>query len=137
LKIIHTGFAKVASMKLFLSFFPLMVDAIFKVYRDAWAFSVLWIWRYLNQLCRVTDSNSCKMGRGVSSGGGQSSLGYLFGGDEATKPADKPAPVQKTAPPSSVDNKLKDIPAGIESSKASIRIEGQNGNFLTVSMHGQ
>jgi protein SPIRAL1 and related proteins len=77
------------------------------------------------------------MGRGVSSGGGQSSLGYLFGGDEATKPADKPAPVQKTTPPSSVDNKLKDIPAGIESSKASIRIEGQNGNFLTVSMHGQ
>ncbi|KAK3136643.1 hypothetical protein QOZ80_5BG0439920 [Eleusine coracana subsp. coracana] len=69
------------------------------------------------------------MGRGVSSGGGQSSLGYLFGGGEAPKPAEKPAPVQKTKPPPSVD---KDIPAGIESSKASTRIEGQNcGNFLS------
>ncbi|XP_062204549.1 protein SPIRAL1-like 3 [Phragmites australis] len=73
------------------------------------------------------------MGRGVSSGGGQSSLGYLFGGDEAPKSAEKPAPVQKPAPPSSAQ-KLKDIPAGIESSKANnyIRAEGQNcGNFLT------
>jgi protein SPIRAL1 and related proteins len=77
------------------------------------------------------------MGRGVSSGGGQSSLGYLFGGDGAPKPAEKPAPVQKPTPLSSVDNKLKDIPAGIESSKASIRIEGQNcGNFLSVSIQG-
>ncbi|TVU50151.1 hypothetical protein EJB05_01508 [Eragrostis curvula] len=73
------------------------------------------------------------MGRGVSSGGGKSSLDYLFGGDEAPKPAEKPAPVQKPTPPSSAE-KLKDIPAGIKSSKANnyIRAEGQNcGNFLT------
>ncbi|KAF0889558.1 hypothetical protein E2562_028653 [Oryza meyeriana var. granulata] len=51
------------------------------------------------------------MGRGVSSGGGQSSLGYLFGGDEAPKSAERPAPVQKPAPSSSAE-KLKEIPAG-------------------------
>lgn len=76
------------------------------------------------------------MGRGVSSGGGQSSLGYLFGGDEAPKSAEKPAPVQKPTPPSSAE-KLKDIPAGIQSSKSNnyMRAEGQNcGNFLTVSI---
>ncbi|KAF8646317.1 hypothetical protein HU200_065893 [Digitaria exilis] len=75
------------------------------------------------------------MGRGVSSGGGQSSLGYLFGGDEAPKSAGKPAPVQKPTPPSSAE-KLKDIPAGIQSSKSNnyMRAEGQNcGNFLTVT----
>uniref|UniRef100_A0A0D9XZK8 DUF4057 domain-containing protein n=1 Tax=Leersia perrieri TaxID=77586 RepID=A0A0D9XZK8_9ORYZ len=68
-----------------------------------------------------------------SYGGGQSSLGYLFGGDEAPKSADKPAPVQKPAPSSSAE-KLKEIPAGIQSSKANnyMRAEGQNcGNFLT------
>ena len=73
------------------------------------------------------------MGRGVSSGGGQSSLGYLFGGDEAPKSAEKPKPVQKPTPPSSAE-KLKEIPAGIQSSKANnyYRSEGQNcGNFLT------
>lgn len=78
-----------------------------------------------------------KMGRGVSSGGGQSSLGYLFGGGEAPKSAEKPAPVQKPAPSSSAE-KLKEIPAGIQSSKANnyMRAEGQNcGNFLTVSVH--
>ncbi|XP_042502358.1 protein SPIRAL1-like 2 [Macadamia integrifolia] len=37
------------------------------------------------------------MGRGVSSGGGQSSLGYLFGSGEAPKPAAKQAePAQPT-----------------------------------------
>jgi SPIRAL1-like protein len=80
--------------------------------------------------------NFDKMGRGVSSGGGQSSLGYLFGSDEAPKPAEKPAP-QKPTPPSSAE-RLKDIPAGIQSSKSNnyIRAEGQNcGNFLTVSIH--
>ena len=78
-----------------------------------------------------------KMGRGVSCGGGQSSLGYLFGGGEAPKSAEKPAPVQKPAPSSSAE-KLKEIPAGIQSSKANnyMRAEGQNcGNFLTVSVH--
>ncbi|CAN6329149.1 unnamed protein product, partial [Urochloa humidicola] len=74
-----------------------------------------------------------KMGRGVSSGGGQSSLGYLFGSDGAPKSAEKPAPVQKPMPPSTAE-KLKDIPAGIQSSRSNnyIRAEGQNcGNFLT------
>ena len=72
------------------------------------------------------------MGRGVSSGGGQSSLGYLFGGDEPPKSAEKPKPVQKPTPPSSAE-KLKEIPAGIQSSKAtnSYRSESQNrGNFI-------
>ncbi|RRT66164.1 hypothetical protein B296_00036828 [Ensete ventricosum] len=56
------------------------------------------------------------MGRGVSSEGGQSSLGYLFGGSEAFKPAsDDAAPVQKSAPPSPIN---KEIPAGIQSSQA-------------------
>ncbi|CAL4906515.1 unnamed protein product [Urochloa decumbens] len=75
------------------------------------------------------------MGRGVSSGGGQSSLGYLFGSDEAPKSAEKPAPVQKPTPLSTAE-KLKDIPAGIQSSRSNnyMRAEGQNcGNFLTLS----
>lgn len=38
-----------------------------------------------------------KMGRGVSSGGGQSSLGYLFGGNEA--PAPKPAAARNVEAP--------------------------------------
>ncbi|RZS28560.1 hypothetical protein BHM03_00062183 [Ensete ventricosum] len=74
------------------------------------------------------------MGRGVSSEGGQSSLGYLFGGSEAFKPAsDDAAPVQKPAPPSPIN---KEIPAGIQSSQAKkhcYRADGQNcGNFITV-----
>jgi protein SPIRAL1 and related proteins len=76
------------------------------------------------------------MGRGISSGGGQSSLGYLFGSDEAPKSYEKPAPVQKPTPPSSAE-RLKDIAAGIQSSKSNNykRSEGQNcGNFLTVSI---
>ncbi|AQK39926.1 Nitrilase-associated protein [Zea mays] len=74
------------------------------------------------------------MGRGISSGGGQSSLGYLFGSDEAPKSFEKPAPVQKPTPPSSAE-RLKDIAAGIQSSKSNNykRSEGQNcGNFLTL-----
>ena len=74
------------------------------------------------------------MGRGVSSGGGQSSLGYLFGGGEAPKSAsDDAAPVQKPAPPPPPINK--EIPAGIQSSQAKncYRADGQNcGNFITV-----
>nr|GEY76585.1 hypothetical protein [Tanacetum cinerariifolium] len=45
------------------------------------------------------------MGRGVSSGGGQSSLGYLFGGDAETNtqpppplPAEKPSDAATTEP---------------------------------------
>lgn len=79
------------------------------------------------------------MGRGVSYGGGQSSLGYLFGSGEA--PAPKPATnnaqpeVQAVndAPPSKPVEAPKSIdpnkPAGINSHST----EGQNtGNFITV-----
>ncbi|WOK98464.1 protein SPIRAL1-like 3 [Canna indica] len=72
-----------------------------------------------------------KMGRGVSSGGGQSSLGYLFGGGEAPKSVtDNAAPVEKPAPPPTIN---KEIPAGIQSSQAKnyYRADGQNGNFIT------
>lgn len=86
------------------------------------------------------------MGRGVSSGGGQSSLGYLFGGNEA--PAPKPAaanveaPPRNSAPPATVAVADKSsaaapsIPAGIQGSQKNnnyFRADGQNtGNFLTV-----
>ena len=79
------------------------------------------------------------MGRGVSYGGGQSSLGYLFGSGEA--PAPKPATnnaqpeVQAVndVPPSKPVDAPKTIdpnkPAGINSHST----EGQNtGNFITV-----
>ncbi|KAG1366771.1 Protein SPIRAL1-like 1 [Cocos nucifera] len=71
------------------------------------------------------------MGRGVSSGGGQSSLGYLFGNGEAPKPAAEPAP--KPTPPPAVDNS-KQVPAGIQGSQTNnyFRADGQNsGNFIT------
>ncbi|KAK7307049.1 hypothetical protein VNO77_39765 [Canavalia gladiata] len=75
------------------------------------------------------------MGRGVSSGGGQSSLGYLFGSGEAPKPAANNAqpegqtinnePPSKPAATQPIDpNK----PAGINSHST----DGQNtGNFIT------
>lgn len=79
------------------------------------------------------------MGRGVSSGGGQSSLNYLFGSGEAPKPSTKDAEAslsdvqavnhspKPSAAPKSVDVS-KQIPAGINSTATS----GQNtGNFLT------
>ena len=88
------------------------------------------------------------MGRGVSSGGGQSSLGYLFGSGEApapkpatnnvqAPPVEKPAPVshaipEKAAAPST--DAPKQIPAGIQGSQKNnyYRADGQNtGNFLT------
>ncbi|KAL1355942.1 hypothetical protein HN51_007926 [Arachis hypogaea] len=78
------------------------------------------------------------MGRGVSSGGGQSSLGYLFGSGEgeALKPAPKNSqpeaqtvndvPPPKPAPPKITIDPNK--PAGINSNS----IDGQNtGNFIT------
>ncbi|MBA0707687.1 hypothetical protein Golax_019716 [Gossypium laxum] len=87
------------------------------------------------------------MGRGVSSGGGQSSLGYLFGSGESPKPTPKnvnPSTgtvnevpqtqnevVKETPPPAVVP---KDIPAGIPGNNANnyFRADGQNcGNFLT------
>uniref|UniRef100_A0A2P2JAL5 Protein SPIRAL1-like 1 isoform X1 n=1 Tax=Rhizophora mucronata TaxID=61149 RepID=A0A2P2JAL5_RHIMU len=88
------------------------------------------------------------MGRGVSSGGGQSSLGYLFGSGEAPKPAasngqaapieGQVAPIEGQAanngapsrpavasPPVDVS---KQLPAGINSNSS----DGQNtGNFIT------
>ncbi|XP_020217502.1 protein SPIRAL1-like 1 [Cajanus cajan] len=80
------------------------------------------------------------MGRGVSSGGGQSSLGYLFGSGEAPAPAPKPAtnaaqpevqavndvpPSKPAVAPKTIDpNKA----AGINSHST----DGQNtGNFIT------
>ncbi|KAJ7943330.1 Protein SPIRAL1-like [Quillaja saponaria] len=86
------------------------------------------------------------MGRGVSSGGGQSSLGYLFGSGEAPKPAtnntpaaptkvqavdDVPPPKPAASPPVVIN---KEIPAGIHSTSSNnyMRADGQNtGNFLT------
>ncbi|KAF8378572.1 hypothetical protein HHK36_029917 [Tetracentron sinense] len=87
------------------------------------------------------------MGRGVSSGGGQSSLGYLFGSGEAPKPTTNSAqaaqnqvqaanngPSQNsTADSQSADNSKK-IPAGIQGKPANnyFRADGQNsGNFIT------
>lgn len=94
------------------------------------------------------------MGRGVSSGGGQSSLGYLFGSGEPPKPAAAGAPrsqappaenngaPQKTAsvttpapaPPAPSLDVTKQVPAGIQGNKTNnyFRADGQNsGNFLT------
>ncbi|KAF6171417.1 hypothetical protein GIB67_009558 [Kingdonia uniflora] len=85
------------------------------------------------------------MGRGVSSGGGQSSLGYLFGGGESPKPT---APASQNVAPPAADNVplkqptatlerteiSKDIPAGIQEKAANnyFRADGQNtGNFIT------
>lgn len=85
------------------------------------------------------------MGRGVSAGGGQSSLGYLFGSGEAPKPAVNSASAETQPPPPSttrpktVAPKPVDItkqgPAGLNSNSANnyMRADGQNsGNFLTV-----
>ncbi|XP_059670461.1 protein SPIRAL1-like 3 [Cornus florida] len=96
------------------------------------------------------------MGRGVSAGGGQSSLGYLFGGGETTstppaaqnqgksvnaEPSPKPAAAQnqgkgsntepspKSASASQpVENNGKQIPAGIPGNKVNnyFRADGQN-----------
>ncbi|KAI7753546.1 hypothetical protein M8C21_032289 [Ambrosia artemisiifolia] len=77
------------------------------------------------------------MNRGVSSGGGQSSLSYLFGGDEAPKPAQKatrsetPAANNVTA---AKPDATKQIPAGIQGNPSNnyFRADGQNtGNFIT------
>ncbi|KAK8933999.1 putative pentatricopeptide repeat-containing protein [Platanthera zijinensis] len=73
------------------------------------------------------------MGRGVSSGGGQSSLGYLFGSGEPSKSAgDNPNPAPTPAA-AAVDNS-KQIPAGIPGNTTNnyFRADGQNtGNFIT------
>ncbi|GJX32377.1 SPIRAL1-like protein 2 [Tanacetum coccineum] len=93
------------------------------------------------------------MGRGVSSGGGQSSLNYLFGSNDP-KPATAKTetvvaapppvkhvhvPVVNEPPPKPTEivpqpDDTNKIPAGIQGSQANnyFRAEGQNtGNFLT------
>lgn len=86
------------------------------------------------------------MGRGVSAGGGQSSLGYLFGGGEA--PNAPPAapnsarptnadPSPKTASGSQPAEVPKQIPAGTQRNNTNNyqRTDGQNcGNFITVQL---
>ncbi|XP_010470896.1 PREDICTED: protein SPIRAL1-like 2 [Camelina sativa] len=83
------------------------------------------------------------MGRGVSAGGGQSSLGYLFGSGEAPKPVavnkdpaetqiSAPSPPPQAAAPKAVDS-TKQVPAGLNSNSSNnyMRSEGQNtGNFI-------
>lgn len=92
------------------------------------------------------------MGRGVSAGGGQSSLGYLFGSGEAPKPSQNNANTTtitttttnaaaavnnvevvnhtpKCRPASEPVDVSKQIPAGINSSTSSTQ---NTGNFLTV-----
>ncbi|KAI9153242.1 hypothetical protein LWI28_008260 [Acer negundo] len=85
---------------------------------------------------------SHSMGRGVSAGGGQSSLGYLFGNGETANNVQAPqnkgqtadnAPFQK---PSTVSSQPRDkqIPAGVHGNLTNnyIRADGQNcGNFIT------
>ncbi|CAD6253045.1 unnamed protein product [Miscanthus lutarioriparius] len=77
-------------------------------------------------------------GRGVSYGGGQSSLSYLFGGGGGDEPAaaveqraQQPAPAAAAA---ADGEKQKGIPAGVRGSQTNnyFRAQGQNcGNFLT------
>ncbi|EPS57931.1 hypothetical protein M569_16887, partial [Genlisea aurea] len=91
------------------------------------------------------------MGRGVSSGGGQSSLGYLFGsgespksstvakaGESAAAPQDvkpatskEPSPKPNAIPPQPVDAS-KQIAAGIHSNTTNNYFNGQNTcNFIS------
>lgn len=82
-------------------------------------------------------------GRGVSAGGGQSSLGYLFGGGETTitpqaaktrgEGSNNGTPQQSAAPSQPVDE-IKPIPAGNNRTTNNyLRKDGQNcGNFITV-----
>ncbi|URD76806.1 hypothetical protein MUK42_07498 [Musa troglodytarum] len=86
-------------------------------------------------MLKFIDFASCQDGSRVSSGGGQSSLGYLFGGDEAPKSTgESAAPAHNPAPPPPVENS-KQIPAGIQGSLPNNyhRADGQNtGNFITL-----
>eukprot|EP00250_Pteridium_aquilinum_P008506 c18000_g1_i1 orf=330-686(+) len=54
------------------------------------------------------------MGRGVSSGGGQSSLGYLFGSDEPAKPSATGARVSATPAVKEVPSPATQVPAGLD-----------------------
>ncbi|CAL4986413.1 unnamed protein product [Urochloa decumbens] len=79
-------------------------------------------------------------GRGVSYGGGQSSLSYLFGGGGEEAPAAPAKPEQRAAAAAPEQRaghdseKVKGIPAGVRGSQTNnyFRAQGQNcGNFLT------
>ncbi|GAB2279905.1 hypothetical protein Dimus_014540 [Dionaea muscipula] len=80
------------------------------------------------------------MGRGVSCGGGQSSLGYLFGSGETTnngtgttaRPTlDDSKPITSSPPPQLTDcERAAGTPGNLANNY--IRAEGQNrGNFIT------
>ncbi|KAH6803045.1 SPIRAL1-like1 [Perilla frutescens var. frutescens] len=81
------------------------------------------------------------MGRGVSAGGGRSSLGYLFGGGEAAvppPPAKEPItePDSKNSDPdtkkSDVDKNKQTPPTTTSATNNYFRTDGQNcGNFIT------
>ncbi|KAL2528606.1 Protein SPIRAL1-like 1 [Forsythia ovata] len=90
----------------------------------------------LNLTIRKGQGKGHEMGRGVSAGGGQSSLGYLFGGGEAPNAQkgsnNEPSP-KPSVTPQAVDNS-KQTPAGIPGNTTNnyLRADGQNcGNFLT------
>lgn len=108
--------------------------------------SMLLVFNLLNRSERAT------MSRGSSYGGGQSSLGYLFGSDEQTPPP--PTPRTANPPPYGIDPITTNTPARAvdtiteknqdslppsDDRKPSIsnnyhRAQGQNsGNFITVS----
>lgn len=74
------------------------------------------------------------MSRGGSFGGGQSSLGYLFGSDE--QPSAPPPSRQVNLPPYGVDTPI-EKPSDSDKKQVSNnyhRAQGQNtGNFITVS----
>lgn len=77
------------------------------------------------------------MSRGGSSGGGQSSLGYLFGSDKET-PKNLPSAAPKPKPPygiDSTDDDKSDQKPNISNNNYQ-RAQGQNsGNFVTVSYY--
>ncbi|CAA3002990.1 Hypothetical predicted protein, partial [Olea europaea subsp. europaea] len=71
------------------------------------------------------------------SGGGQSSLGYLFGSEEEKPKNEAPPPSQTTyAPPYGIDISTDEKPPSQDKTKVIsndyIRVHGQNsGNFIT------
>ncbi|GAB4828662.1 hypothetical protein Ancab_018327 [Ancistrocladus abbreviatus] len=76
------------------------------------------------------------MGRGVSSGGGQSSLGYLFGSGETNNKAQAARQTGDTTPAKSSPSQPVDCsnPAGAHGNLSNnyFRANGQNcGNFIT------
>ncbi|CAN6847956.1 unnamed protein product, partial [Brassica oleracea] len=78
--------------------------------------------------------------RGVNSGAGESSLGYLFGSGESVSKPNMPTTATTTTPTTTTgdkakteEEKKKQMSAGVRGSPNNyIRTEGQNcGNFLT------